>query len=520
MRRLILILILAVAAPASARPGFGDYVKAVRALEEQRIEDAAALVGDLAKAAPDDPEVQYLVAQLAFLEGDYGKALEILEKLKDPRVRSEVADLEPLVKKTQQATAGFARRETEHFVILYPAGRDEVLVELAAETLEAAHARIGEDIGWFPPKKIRVEILPRTADLARVSTLTEKEIETSGTIALCKYNKLMIVSPRATLFGYPWLDTLAHEYTHFVVSRASLDKVPIWLHEGLAKFEESRWRSEPGADGLSRSYQHLLATALKRGRLITFEQMHPSMALLPSQEAAGTAFAEVYTIVAWLQQKVGYAGVRGVLGKIKEGRSERRAIAEVVGGTWDSVEVAWKRHLRTLNLKTDPVLGGRGARIRFDKTTGDDENVGVEQVPEEKARRLARLGGLLRARGHLAGAALEYEKARSAAPDDRFIGHKLARTYLELDQAQKAIDVAAPLAAGDQEDAGPQATLGAAYLKLGDAVGAVAHLGAAVRVSPFDPSVRCGLAEAYLVLGEAAKAQREERACALLRRGQ
>jgi tetratricopeptide (TPR) repeat protein len=516
---IVALLVIALAAPAAARPGFGDYVKAVRALEEQRIEDAAALVEELAGVAPDDAEVQFLVAQVAFLTGEYDRALDVLGKLRDPRVRAEVAELEPLVKNTRAAVAGFARKETEHFVILYPPGRDEVLVDLAAEALEASWARIGEDLGYFPPGKTRVEILPRTSDLARVSTLTEKDIETSGTIALCKYNKLMIVSPRATLFGYPWLDTLGHEYTHFVVSRASLDRVPIWLHEGIAKFQESRWRAEPGEEGLSRSYQHLLATALKRGRLITFEQMHPSMALLPSQEAAGTAFAEVYTIVAWLQQKIGYAGLRQVLAKIREGRSERRAIAEVVGGTWDGVETAWKRHLRTLNLRTDPVQHGTGGRIRFDKTSGDDENVGVEQVPEEKARRLARLGGLLRARGHLAPAAIEYEKARAAAPEDRFIGHKLARTYLELDKPEKAIEVAAPIAVDDEEDAGPQATLGAAFLKLGDAVSAVAHLGAAVRVSPFDPAVRCGLAEAYVVLGEGGKAAREDKACALLRRG-
>jgi predicted Zn-dependent protease len=242
------------------------------------------------------------------------------------------------------------------------------------------------------------------------------------------------------------------------------------------------------------------------------------MALLPSQEAAATAFAEVYSIVAWMQQQVGYAGIRAVLQRIKDGRSERRAIAEVTGSTWDSVEAKWKRHLKSQNLRTDPTMGGKGARIRFDKTENNDENVGLEQVAEEKARKLARLGGLLRARGHLEGAAIEYEKARAAAPDDRFIGGKLARTYLELDRPEKAVEVAAPLAQDNREDIAPMATLGAAYLKLGDAVRAAEHLGAAVRVSPFDPAVRCGLAEAYMTLGEAAKAASEQNACNLLRR--
>ena len=57
--------------------------------------------------------------------------------------------------------------------------------------------------------------------------------------------ELMVVSPRATIFGYPWMDTLAHEYTHLLVSRISHDTVPVWLQEGLARFEQSRWRSAP-----------------------------------------------------------------------------------------------------------------------------------------------------------------------------------------------------------------------------------------------------------------------------------
>ncbi len=518
----LLLLVLSSSTAGATRAGFGDYVKAVRAIEEQRIEEATALVAQLQASAPDDVEVKFLAAHLAFLRGEYTRSLELLDALDDPRVRSEVNDLRPLVEGTLAATKGFVTKETPggHFVIHYEPGRDDILVELAAEALEASYERIGEDLGWKPPAKVRVEILPRVSDLARVSTLSEKDIETSGTIALCKYNKLMIVTPRATLFGYPWLDTLAHEYTHFVVSRATHDRVPIWLHEGLAKFQESRWRAEPGADGLGRAHEHLLASALRKGRLITFEEMHPSMALLPSQEAAATAFAEVYSIVAWMQQKVGYEGVRAVMARIKDGRSERRAIAEVMGMPWEKVERQWKRHLRGLGLRLDPALSGRGAaaRIRFDKTENDDENVGVEQIAEEKARKLARLGGILRARGHLGGAAIEYEKARQAAPEDRFIASKLARTYLELEEPARAVEVAGPLAA-DHEDAGPQATLGAAYLELGQPGKAIEHLIVAVRVSPFDPAVRCGLADAYAALGDEQRSVREKEACSLLRRG-
>src|SRR5205823_2133054 len=186
-----------------------------------------------------------------------------------------------------------------HFVISYAPGADEVIVDLAGDTLEAAYDALGSDLGYTPDEPVRVEILGKPADLAKMSPLTEDEIETTGTIALSKYNKLMVVSPRATLTGYPWMDTLNHEYTHLVVSAVSHDTVPVWLQEGLARYEQERWRHDGGA-ALPATDQQLLAAALKNRRLIDLDAMYPSMAKLPSQEAAALAYAEVLTLVSWI----------------------------------------------------------------------------------------------------------------------------------------------------------------------------------------------------------------------------
>ncbi len=520
-----LALLLALAAPAHAgRSSYGDYVKAARAVEEWRYEEARTLVETLAKQSPDDPETRFMIAQMAYLDGDYARAHKVLAKLDAPSVRPLVRELAPLVESTEDATSGMASKTSKagHFQIFYHPGKDEVLVDLAGDVLEAAYATITVDLGYQPPGKVRVEILSRVTDLAKVSTLTERAIETSGTIALCKYNKLMIVSPRATLTGYSWMDTLAHEYTHYVITRATHDHVPIWLHEGLAKFEESRWRAEPGATGMGRINEHLLSVALKKGRLITFEEMHPSMALLPSQEAAATAFAEVYTFVAFLHARVGYAGIRGVLERIRDGRTERRAIAEVLDVTWEEAQITWKKYLRGLPLRLSPQLAARGGakKIRLKKSEGDDENVGVDAIGEEKARKHARLGGLLRARGRLAAAASEYEKAlQVTGPNDTFLAAKLGRTYLELGSPEKAIAVIEAIPDRDDEDAGPETTLGAAYLETKDYAKAELHLSAALRVQPFDPAVRCGLAEVYTASGREAEAEREKDACRVARSG-
>lgn len=528
MRRLFAAALLALAAgvapAAHARSSYGEYARVVKAIDEWRYDDARKLVAELEKTSSDSAETTFLQAEMAYYDGDYPRARGILETLKDPAVKDLVKDFLPLVTATDETTRGYASRESsgKHFVIFYPPGKDELLLDLADETLEAAYAQITVDLGWTAPagEPIRVELLAKVTDLARVSTLTEKEIETTGTIALCKYGKLMVVSPRATLLGYPWLDTMAHELTHYIITRATDNRVPIWLQEGLAKYEETRWRAAPGEPGLSRLSEHLLATALKRGRLITFEEMYPSMAKLPSAEAGATAFAEVYSIVAWMEGKVGYDGLRSILRKIKDGKTEKRAVAEVLGGTWESVEADWKKQLKAQNLKQDPMLVKLLKKLKLKKSENqDDENAGLDQVTDEKARKLARLGGLLRARGRYKSAAIEYEKAQAlTGGNDSYIGAKLARTYLELNDAKKAIEIATPLAERDEDDAGPQATLGVAFLQTGDAVNAEKHLVVALRISPFDPEVRCGLAEVYTNLGDENRARREQAACRALRK--
>ena len=75
--------------------------------------------------------------------------------------------------------------------------------------------------------------------------LPYKSAQTTGTVAVAKWGRVTILSPRASRHGYPWRDTLTHEMTHLAISMQSRERAPLWLHEGVARREETRWR-EPG----------------------------------------------------------------------------------------------------------------------------------------------------------------------------------------------------------------------------------------------------------------------------------
>jgi tetratricopeptide (TPR) repeat protein len=501
--------VLSAASAADARPGrtiTGDVIKAVRFLQTARLDDARALLGDLQKRAPDTTEVKWLEAELAFQTGDYTGAIKQLDKLPDDAVDSLVGQTRKLAASTLSVTEAFAetRSPRGHFVIRYAPGPDATIAGLAGEVLDTAWEAIGDDLGMKPADPIRVELLGAPADLAKLSPLTETDIETTGTIALSKYNKLMVVSPRATIFGYPWMDTLAHEYTHLVVSRLAHDTVPVWLQEGLARLEQTRWRHPPELQ-LSATEQALLTAALRKGRLITFDEMHPSMAKLPSQEAAALAYAEVYTLVGWMQGKIGYRGIREALIAQRDGKSARRAVAEALGMAWPAVEKEWRTHLRAGDTKARA-----GKPIKFARGGVDSENVGLEQV-NTRARKHARLGGMLRARGQNEAAAIEYEKALTGGPEP-FVAGKLARTLVELGRFDRAIELATPLVAADDHDAVAAVTLGMARSARHQWREAITAYEQALGVSPFDPTTRCGLAEAYAQTHDP-RAGRERSAC-------
>jgi tetratricopeptide (TPR) repeat protein len=508
-------LVLLLPSAAFARSAAHAY----QLMQEERIEEAEREVAELRAARPHDAEVLMVDGNLDFLHGRYAQAVEKFREAaeRDPRpgpFGDELRSLRDLAQATAEVTSGYVETRGKHFIISHAPGKDEILVPWAMDALDRAWEALGADFGDKPSEPVRVEILGDVEELSRVSTLTLKEIETSGTIALCKFNRLMIVSPRALLTGYPWLDTLNHEYTHFVVTRISHNAVPIWLHEGLAKFEESRWRSDKH-DGLTPTMEHLLAAGLARKHLITFAEMHPSMAKLPSQEDTALAFAEVYMVVEYLHKTVGWQGVRQIVARLRDGKSVPDAVGSVVGKSFDDFQTEWRAWLREQKLRQRPGLVP--AELQFKKGKDKpDENEGTEKITEEKARKLARLGGMLRARHRLSAAVQEYEKAQALiGPGNLQVANKLARTWLELGDPERAVKAAEPALELYPEQAAPAATLGEAWMKRGDFAKAAPLLERALSISPFDPSVQCALERAYRQLKDA-RAARAEAACGAL----
>lgn len=133
--------------------------------------------------------------------------------------------------------AGYDRRETDHFIIVYRRSIDPILGELFAEYLENIHPQIVQVFNHQPDVKTIVEIYP-THDAFSVRTTGSPWI---GTVGASTGRVIAVVAPRAgrqTMGTYNWASVLRHEYTHTVTLSATENRIPHWMTEGLAVVEE------------------------------------------------------------------------------------------------------------------------------------------------------------------------------------------------------------------------------------------------------------------------------------------
>ncbi len=466
--------------------GYAGVAAVFEAHEAWRYDDARRAGIRILEEQPNDPVAMAALGDIKLHDGDYRGALHLYREARRAGVPAALLRNEGLADAAAAATDGYREHFSQNFVVRHPPGRDAILIPFAQETLEQALNELSTLFGFRPESRTLVELYPSARTLAKVSSLTESDIQNSGTIALCKWNRLMATSPRGVVFGYAWRDTLAHELAHLLIGGASRNRAPIWLHEGLAKFTETAWRGSLG-DGISVDQQERLRKAAREGELIPFARMHPSMAKLPTQEQTSLAFAEVFTFVEYLVDRKGWSGIRRVLRLLAEGRSDAEALAMVYGSSFEALERAWKQKLpgRAIRRPSDgrAVKGNRELTFKSDPDAPDDELDGLSA----EGRRYARAADLLFHRGRLQAAQKELEKAQATSPSPQ-LAAKLAFVALQTGDLEAA-ERAARQAVSDSVLAGPNVTLAEILVQRGKLEEARIPLQRAVDVNPFDPRI-------------------------------
>jgi hypothetical protein len=366
----------------------------LRALSDAIIELDLARAEKLASRV--DAETPQFLLERARLLVYLGDCVGAATLLSNPAVTEskDALQLAQIAKNCAHATAaGFVIEDKERGIGLrLQDDADKVFAPFVFDVAAQARDRIGAELNVDLPRPLRIDMVRDLFSLSAVTGLPLEAAETTGTLAVARFGRIIIISPQATRSGYHWQDTLAHELTHLLVTRATRDRAPLWLQEGVAKREENRWRDPRPFDPKDWA-EETAARALRNGRQIGIDKLGPSIAMLPTPEAASTAYAEVQSFVSFFVHEQGEAALRLLFADLKgiEQDDPSGALRSVTGYDLSAWNRRWQKHLREsshgLALPAPPTAPPRG----FD--------------PRDLARR-ARLGDLLMDGGYGSEAAL------------------------------------------------------------------------------------------------------------------
>jgi hypothetical protein len=413
MKRLALVfaaLTLAFTAAAAAPPPARTISDAITEIDLDRARHLLDVTtGDATALALER-------ARLAIYAGDCDAAQA---QLSAPTLTEskEGASLAALAKSCARATAaGLLLEDREHGITLrLQDDADRVLAPFLFRIAARARDAVAHDVGIDLLTPLRIDVVRDLFSLSAVSGLPLQAAETTGTLAVARWGRVIFLSPRATPLGFPWQDTLAHEITHLIVTRASRDRAPLWLQEGVAKREETRWRparpfDDPAwADVTARN-------ALFSGRSVGLDKLGPSIAMLPTPEAATTAFAEVSSFVKFWLGEAGPSALELLLLDLRATGADTPdpALLSVSGYNLVEWNALWRANLRDAPPRDPREEVERPAPVK----------------DPLKFARGTRLGDLLLERGHIEAARREYRTAVDAAPSEPSGRWRLGRASL------------------------------------------------------------------------------------------
>ena len=496
---LVLVLVFAGSQKSFASlPVSEEVYRGYQLVQDWDIASAEKLSKQLLKKYPDSGDAHFLQARVEFMKGNYERSWEILRQVGDNF--KEVKEFKNHVDATRRASRNFISRETEHFIFRFEEGPDEVLIYYAEKAMEASYQVLGKILNYYPEEKVLVEFYSDRGPFSKISPLTLKDILTSGTVALCKYNRIMMISPGSLVRGFNWLDTLSHEYVHYLLTKKSRNHLPLWMHEGIAKYLETQWRGEK--QYLSPIMETVLFNALKNDYRVPLEAMMPSLAKLKTAEDVQLAYAEVSSMMEYLASIKGntvFPRILEDLASKAEGAEFENIFMKHVGQDLAEFQKSWESWAKKLELKNIP--GIETLTTEFKNKQGP-EKPEYKQLKSRKARNLTFLGDILKSRDHFKAAIIEYKKALDeSSTHSPVLFNKLAGTYLQTHKYHEAEVLLKKSLAFFPDFHTTLTNMGELHFSNQKYEAARVYFEKAVHINPFNPFAHMRLIHVYDKLG-------------------
>jgi tetratricopeptide (TPR) repeat protein len=386
--------------------------------------------------------------------------------------------------------AKFARKETDHFIVMYDAKLDPMVPEYFGDYLESIYKQVCGEYRCEPPVKTYIEVFP-THDAFSVRTTGSPWI---GTVGASTGRVIALVAPRkgrATMGPFNWAAVLRHEFTHTVTLAATDNRIAHWLTEGLAVVEERtpmRWEWVP-----------MLYDAVTKKQLFTMENLTWGFVRPKRPIDRQLAYAESFWICQYIEENWGHESVLKMLAEFKKGREQREVFPEILGKSLSDFQTdffAW----------TQKQVDGWGYDEDTTETYNELKEQGEDLIKQRKYKEAVDV----------------WQKIVALRPVDALPHTRLAGLYLrpEVDDPEKAAHELLELHQRSLHDNRYAKRIAQIYRDSGKIEEATRFALESVYIDPYDTTAHELLAGFYEKSGNAAGLERERKAIEVLKQNE
>ena len=346
----------------------------------------------------------------------------------------------------------YAVIETEHFIIKFDRGQDQMLAEYAAEYLEnEVYPQIVKDFGYKPADKSLFEIFSRAKNTSGHGWFSARMVglPSIGTVGACAGQMVAIASPNDMPEPYNWARVLKHEFVHVVNLQQTNFNIPHWFTEALAVRSEGYPRRP--------DWTKLLAKRHAEDTLFTLENINHGFLRPGAGDDWTLAYCQAEVYAEYIVERFGDNSLAKMLAAYRDNLGTSAAIEHCFGISQEEFEAGYQEHVASLVKDVAAAKSSTGKSLANLQAAVEIEPDNADLLAELSFAYLRRKSNAS-ARKH-AQAALELDERQQLA------AYVMARLYLSIGDTKAAVKYLQESFQQDTPQANHLALLGGILLK-------------------------------------------------------
>ncbi len=305
-------------------------IKGISLYKEGRNNEAIQCLEDVISRGVISPEAHYVLGNIYYDKNELHNAIKNWEIAQRHSPNDSIHSKIIKAKKELKHNEKLSDKISCNFVLKYDQD-DAYSSELVLHSLVNAYNQLAYDFGWYENSEFTV-ILYSHEDFTNI-------LNVPSWAAAIYDGKIRIPFQYASLDIDELESIIRHELTHAILHRIAGNKVPAWIHEGIAQYK----------DGVNDSdVKKALKEAVIKNRMIPISELKAGFGNIKDKTQVEIAYAESLDFIEYLINNYGFYTILDILNNFSNYTSLNELFNSVYRLDLNQLESDWIEHLRLL----------------------------------------------------------------------------------------------------------------------------------------------------------------------------